>query len=83
MWVTGVCGSLELGLTERVSVCQKWRLMIAGDRLKLAVFIAETYSQLKNFDDGYFVKFGNTKSKVTLLLSVKFPFWHECIVKGS
>lgn len=36
--------------------------MIAADRLKVAGFIAETYSQLINFDNGYFVKFGDSKS---------------------
>lgn len=30
-------------------------LMRAGDGLQVAVFIAETYSQLIHFDNGYFV----------------------------
>lgn len=46
--------------------------MIAGDRLKLAIFIAETYSQLINFDDGYFVKFGNTKSYIATISEIPF-----------
>lgn len=29
--------------------------MRAGDSLQVAVFIAETYSQLIRFDNGYFV----------------------------
>lgn len=51
----GGCGSLELGLTEWASVFQKQCLMRAGDRLKVAIFSAEIYSQLIHFDNGYFL----------------------------
>lgn len=51
----GKCDALELGGTEWASVFQKWCLMRAGDRLKVAFFSAENCSQLIHFDNGYFL----------------------------